>query len=97
MSSSAEEQSFQTLYTAVWKKPLDSILYDAPANASGSVLKYIPLTVLDELRLTSMTYREEVLLVREEYDTAYDTFQSWSKEVGSGGVVVTGQPGIGAC
>ncbi len=96
MSSSAKEQHFQTLYNAVWKKPLDSILHDAPADASGSVLKYIPLTVLDELRLTYMTYREEVLLIREEYDTAFDTFQSWSQE-GGGGVVVTGQPGIGAC
>ena len=92
MNSSAKEQPFQTLYTAVWKKPLDSILHDVPG---GSVLKYIPFTILDELRLTSMNYRDEVLLIREEYDTAFDTFQYWSRE-GGGGVVVTGQPGIGA-
>jgi hypothetical protein len=42
-----------------------------------------------------MNYQEEVLLIREEYITAFDTFKYWN--LGGGGVVVTGQPGIGAC
>ncbi|KAF8342458.1 hypothetical protein F5887DRAFT_974351 [Amanita rubescens] len=88
-------QPFQTLYGALWNKPLDSILLDAPASASGSVLKYISLSVLEDLGLTSMNYEEDVLLIRKEYDTALDTFKRWSLVRKSGGVVVTGQPGIG--
>ena len=40
----------------------------------------------------------EVLLIREEYVPAFDTLESWWKcSQRGGGVVVTGQPGIGAC
>ena len=56
---STEEEPFQTAYTALWKKPLNSILHDALASASGTVLKYIPSSVLEKLRLTRncMGYR----------------------------------------
>lgn len=65
--------------------------------AGESVLKHIPLSTLKDLGLTPlMNFPEEVLLIRGEYDTALDTFQDWS-QTGGGGVVVTGQPGIGAC
>ena len=84
------------MYTALWKQPLDSILRDAPANAGEKVLKYIPLSLLAELGLTSVNYRDKVLLIREEYNTLFDTLEDWN-QLGGGGVVVTGQPGIGAC
>jgi hypothetical protein len=67
------------------------------AGAGAPVLKHIPLSMLKELGLIPlMNFPEEVLLIREEYDTALDTFQDWSQK-GGGGVVVTGQPGIGEC
>jgi len=60
MSLSVEEQQpFQTVYAALWKKPLDSILDDAPADDSGKVLKYIPATVLQKLQLCRMKYNEK--------------------------------------
>lgn len=97
MSSSAKEEPFQTLYNALWKKPLDPILQNAPARAGTPVLKHIPFSMLKELGLIPlMNFPEEVLLIREEYEIAFDTFQDWSRK-GGGGVVVTGQPGIGAC
>lgn len=96
MSSSAKEEPFQTLYRALWAKPLDPILQNAPAIAGAPALQHIPLSVLKELGLIPlMNFPEEVLLIREEYDTALNTFQDWSQK-GGGGVVVTGQPGIGA-
>ena len=91
-----EEEHFQTLYTALWKKPLDSILHDAPADASGTVLKHIPHAVLMKLKLEYMHYQDEVLLIREEYITAFNTFKNWNRVERGGGVVVTGQRGIGA-
>ena len=97
MSSSAKAEPFQTLYNALWKKSLDPILKNAPAQAGAPVLKHIPLSILKQLGLIPlMNFPEEVLLIREEYDTALNTFQDWSQK-GGGGVVVTGQPGIGAC
>ncbi|KAF8346138.1 hypothetical protein F5887DRAFT_962858 [Amanita rubescens] len=93
-SSTEEKKSFQTVYTALWKQPLDSILRDAPANAGEKVLKYIPFSLLAELGLTSINYREKVLLVREEYNTVLDTLEDWNR-LGGGGVIVTGQAGIG--
>ena len=95
-SSAKSEEPFQTLYNALWEKPFDPILQNAPARAGAPVLKHIPLSMLKELGLISlMNFPEEVLLIREEYDAAFDTFQAWSRK-GGGGVVVTGQPGIGA-
>jgi len=97
MNSSPKEEPFQTLYNALWERPLDPILQNAPARAGAPVLKHIPLTMLKELGLIPfMNFPEQVLLIREEYDTALDTLQDWSRNEG-GGVVVTGQPGIGAC
>ena len=91
--SAVEELPFQTVYTALWKKPLYSVFHDVPADSNGTVLKYIPSSVIAKLRLAYMGYHEDVLLVREEYDTAFDTFQDWNL----GGAVVTGQPDNGAC
>ena len=72
------------MYAALWKQPLDSILRDAPANAGEKVLKYIPSSLLAELGLTSVNYREKVLLIREEYNTALDTFEDWNRLEGGG-------------
>src|SRR6266478_3302671 len=93
MNSSAEgeeqpEQAFQTMYTALWKKPLDTIFHDVPATN----LQYIPPSVVAKLRLEEMNCRENVLLVREEYTVALNAFEHWSTCARrGGGVVVRGQ------
>ena len=99
MNSSAQEQEpFQTVYAALWKKSLDSILDEAPAVDGRHVLLCISPTTIQKLQLDDMKCNEEVLLIREEYVSAFDTLKSWYKcSERGGGVVVTGQPGIGAC
>jgi len=48
------------------------------------------------MQLSNLKFREVVLLVRHEYETAYAMMESWSDgHQHGGGVVVTGQPGIG--
>lgn len=65
------------------------------ADATGTVLKYISSAMLVKLKLKYVHYQEEILLIREEYITAFNTFKDWNSE--SGGVVAIGQPGIGEC
>jgi hypothetical protein len=68
-----------------------------PDSAGETVVQYIPQELLQELGLYQMKHTEFALLVRDEYLTAFNTFQSWSSTGGTGGgVVVAGQPGIGA-
>lgn len=49
---------------------------------------------MDNLRLRSLGYLENVLLIRKEYIFALDDLKSKSLDEG-GGVVVTGKPRIG--
>jgi hypothetical protein len=88
---------FQKVYDALWKKPLDLMLRDVVTPAEKG-LKYVPSDILETLGLFHMMFREYVLLIRDEYITAFCTLHSWSSgnQSGLGGVVVTGQPGIGA-
>lgn len=73
-----------------------TIFHDA--DDSGQVLKYVPSATLQNLELHHMNFSEEVTLIREEFVQAFNTLQSWSaRRQRGGGVVVTGQPGIGVC
>ena len=69
------------------------MLLDVP---NGRGLKYIPEIQVNEPRLPDLGYNEKVLLVRQEYISAFDQLTSMSLNDISGGVIVTGQPGIGA-
>jgi hypothetical protein len=75
-------------------------LYDMLDNLtipSGKSFKYFSEQLLQDLQFGRMDYHEKVLLIREEYVTTYNTLESWSGGISAGGgVVVTGQPGIGA-
>jgi hypothetical protein len=94
--------TFQAVYATFWKKPFESFLDDAPAS-DGEILKHISPATVQKLQLgdASMKYDENVLLIRNEFLSAFDTLESWwnsnKKKGGVGGVVVTGQPGIGEC
>ncbi len=57
-------------------------------------LKYLPGSQVDSLRLRSLGYKTEALLVRNESIFALDHLNSGSLAK-CGGVVVTGHPGIG--
>ena len=59
--------------------------------------KYLPKARIIDL-LKTFRYPEVALLVRKEYETAFDDFKESfekSSDIRGGGVVVTGQPGIG--
>lgn len=58
-------------------------------------LEYIPEAQVNELGLQDLGHNEKVLLVRHEYISAFDHLTSLSLNDRSGGVIVTGQPGIG--
>lgn len=68
------------------------MLLDVPAKGCKG-LKYLPNTKVDELQLHTLGYNEEVLLVREEYLIALGALGI--KSGTGGGMVITGQPGIG--
>ena len=62
-------------------------------RARRANFKYLPATVVDELGLRELGFNASVLLVREEYHYTLDTLEGRQKN--SGGIVITGHPGIG--
>ena len=83
----------ERLHQVIWGRGLGEMLMDVP-ECEG--LKYIPETQVNELGLPDLGYDEKVLLVRHEYNSAFDQLTSMSLNDGSGGVVVMGESGIGA-
>jgi hypothetical protein len=58
---------------------------------------YLTKQKIDELGLRRLDYDGKALLVRKDYEIAYGDLENYSAtSTRSGGVVVTGQPGIGA-
>jgi len=68
------------------------MLLDVP---DGSDLKYMPETLVNELGLRDLGYNERCLLIRHEFIFAFNRLTLLSPDDTRGGVVVTGQPGIG--
>ena len=88
-------EAAQLVYDTFWGTNLDTLLQPVP---DYSDLKHLSKQRLLFLRLGILKYHAEVLLVCEEYKTVYKHLVSYKdtmRETGSGGVVVTGQPGIG--
>ena len=83
----------ERLHQMIWGRDLGEMLLDVPKCGD---LRYMPETQVNELGLRHLGYNEKVLLVRHEYLSAFDNLTSISLNDGSGGVIVTGQPGIGA-
>lgn len=81
----------ERLHQVMWGRDLEVLL--EMADCGG--LKYIPEIQVNELGLQVLGYSEKVLLVRQEYISAFDHLTSMSLNDRSGGVIVTGQPGIG--
>jgi len=83
----------ERLHQVIWGTDLGEMLLDVP-KCRG--FRYIPETQVNELGLQDLGYGEKVLLVRHEYISAFDHLTSISLNDRSGGVVVMGEPGIGA-
>ncbi|KAH9164837.1 hypothetical protein EDB89DRAFT_385511 [Lactarius sanguifluus] len=85
----------ERLYNKLWGKDLSVIVEEISDN--GNTWKYVPKKHMDSLEMTKLGYPDEHgLLVRPEYDVAWDDFDyDTARKKGQRGVVVTGQPGIG--
>lgn len=85
------------LYYKLWcEGGLDKLLQPVPGHNG----KYLPKEVVKSLQLQSLSYNESVLLIREEYELAFQYLQveeGKKQQIRNSGVVITGQPGIGMC
>ncbi|KAH9048862.1 hypothetical protein EDB84DRAFT_1574436 [Lactarius hengduanensis] len=80
------------VYYKFWGNDLNNLLQPVP----DSNFQFLSKEQIDYLGLkTDFLYSQPVLLVRNEYKVAYPTLRSYKTNPRSGGVVVTGQPGIG--
>ena len=77
------------MYFRFWGADLNVLLQPVP----DCDLKYLGTDQIAPLK--SLFYPEDILLVREEYKTLYDDIWSYRNLPRVGGVVVSGQPGIG--
>jgi hypothetical protein len=90
----ALEAAYLVYYKFWWENGLNKLLQPVP----GRNLKYLPKEHIHSLQLPKLLYSEPVLLIREEYELAFTYLQSQEGEeqrIRSGGMVITGQPGIG--
>ncbi|KAH9024592.1 hypothetical protein EDB84DRAFT_1506460, partial [Lactarius hengduanensis] len=89
-------QIAEQLYTTLWGKHLNVILEEI-SDDDGTTWKYVPKTHIDSLQ--TLGYTESCgLLLRPEYDITFRALcqdSETAKARQCGGVVVTGQPGIG--
>jgi hypothetical protein len=76
-----------------WGRDFEEMLLDVPDCGN---LRYIPEIQVNKLGLRHLGYGEKVLLQSHEYISAFDHLTSMSLNETTGGVIVTGQPGIGA-
>ena len=80
------------MYYKFWLEGLDDLLQPVP----GCNLKYLPEEHIETLKLDHLSYNESILLVREEYEVAFEYLQEKERlRRRSAGMVVSGHPGIG--
>jgi hypothetical protein len=87
-------QLYYTLRQALRRYNLDKELQSL---GNGSGLKYLPATEVKHLGLQDLGYQEHILLIRQEYITAFESLHLGSRTSGEPSVIVIGQPGIGGC
>jgi len=80
-------EAAKKLHKAMWQQDLGSRLQDVDN------LKYLPATEVEGLRLQELGCDAKVILVRREYLITMNTFEG--RQNNSGGMVITGHPGIG--
>ncbi|KAI0298440.1 hypothetical protein B0F90DRAFT_1669030 [Multifurca ochricompacta] len=85
------------LYRTLWKKPLNPILAPVVVPDPKKTYMYVPQDQLSKLGVKHLDCEEEALLFRDEYILAHKAIKEWSKKrrtEKSGGVVITGHPGL---
>ena len=77
---------------AMWQQDLESSLQDVD-QCKG--FKYLPVDMIKNLRLQHLRCYTKSILVRNEYHFTLETLMRYQNSGNSGGMVVTGHPGIG--
>ena len=81
------------MYRKVWGHKLDDIFQAVPGQGD---YKHLSTQKIHDLGLRALFYEANVLLVRKEFEISYEELEKYKAgPYESGGVVVTGQPGIG--
>jgi hypothetical protein len=83
-------EAAEKLHKAMWRQDLGRRLQDVD-QCEG--LKYLPATVVDDLQLRELGCGAKAILFREEYTVTLNALEGCEDD--SGGIVVTGHPGIG--
>ncbi|KAH9035823.1 hypothetical protein EDB84DRAFT_1210475 [Lactarius hengduanensis] len=95
---SPDVRAAEKLYKTLWGKELKAILEEI-SDDEGTVWKYVPKKHIDSLEMRELGYPEgRGLLFRPEYDIALESLdgeQNSAEDRCCGGIVVTGQLGIG--
>lgn len=82
-----------TLYHQVWGHKSDDIFEAVPGRGD---YRYLTTQKIVDLGLKALSYKAKFLLVRKEFEIAHKELEGFNAPPNeSGGVVVTGQPGIG--
>ncbi|KAI0296293.1 hypothetical protein B0F90DRAFT_1109562 [Multifurca ochricompacta] len=91
-------QAAEHLHRILWNTPFDQWLAAFYVPEFNKSFNYLPANHLSNLRLNDLGFKEMVLLVRQEYDKAFDVIEETLLNCGTshlGGIIITGQPGIG--
>jgi len=82
-------EAAKKLHKDMWQQDLGSRLRDVGVDD----LKYLPATEVEGLQLRRLGCKAEIILIRNEYLFTMDTLEG--RQNNSGGMVITGHPGIG--
>lgn len=86
----------ENLYENLWGQLEDFKSNLKVLSHEGVTWNYLSKEYLDPLQLRPLGYRGGVLLFREEYSVAVESFGiEEAMALGYRGVIITGQPGIG--
>jgi hypothetical protein len=70
----------KNIYTTLWNKPLDPSISNSSIELDGTVISYhyFEQTLISGLELSRLKFREDILLIPNEYTVAYESMQQWT-------------------
>ncbi|KAI0294602.1 hypothetical protein B0F90DRAFT_1821170 [Multifurca ochricompacta] len=86
------------LHSTIWNTSFDERVKTHYVPELRKSFKYLTTDSLSKLRLKDLDFMETVLMIRQEYDDALNVIKeiSLNRETSRiGGIIITGQPGIG--
>jgi hypothetical protein len=91
-------QAAKKLKDTLWGKKLNGILEEVSVD-ENTTYKFVPREWIRSLDIRNLDYSEPLgLLIRPEYNIAFEMMRldrEQATALNSGGIVITGQPGVG--